>query len=250
MLGAPVLAASAALRSGAGWVQVAVDRTLLPSALSVTPELVGLSLSATPASLRELRAAAERADSVVVGPGMGLSTVARRRLEGVLKCARPTVVDADALTLLGSTKTAIRLPLRCVLTPHPGELPRLARHFSAPTAPLGADDDSRRAWATAAARGLSTVVVLKGARTIVTDGGRLYIEPTITSALAKAGTGDVLAGILGTLLMQMSDPFDAAVLAVSVHARCGVLAGERLGDRSTLALDVIGALPDALRERE
>ena len=262
MLGAGVLAGTAALRSGAGWVQLAMHRTLLGSALSVTPELVGLALGETAKEDSRLLAAAERATAIVVGPGMGVSPLARKRLVSLLKLGKPTVVDADAITMLGAMKKWPAMPSRCVITPHPVELARLTGHFGGGGGGLGiakgppvvfpASERGRIDWAGLAATKLGVVVVLKGAGTVVaengTAAGRLYVEPTITSALAKAGTGDVLAGILGTLMAQMDDTFSAAVLAVHLHARAGVLAGERLGVRSVLARDVITELGHAIRE--
>jgi NAD(P)H-hydrate epimerase len=93
-------------------------------------------------------------------------------------------------------------------------------------------------------------VVLKGHRTVVTDGSRVYVNDTGDSSLSKAGTGDVLSGILGTLLAQQMDRFEAACAAVWIHGKAGEIVGSRLGRRSVLAMDVINALPETLRAFE
>jgi NAD(P)H-hydrate epimerase len=92
--------------------------------------------------------------------------------------------------------------------------------------------------------------VLKGGRTVVTDGQRVYVNHTGDSSLSKAGTGDVLSGMIGTLLAQEMSGFDAACAAVYLHGRAGEIAGERLGRRCVLAHDVIDAIPQAVGEYE
>ena len=115
---------------------------------------------------------------------------------------------------------------------------------------MPADDEGRIDYAVAAAEAFGQVVVLKGGRTVVTDARRVYLNHTGDSSLSKAGTGDVLSGILGCLLGQKIDRFDAACLAVYLHGRAGELAGEKHGMRSVLARDVIDALPAAIAEYE
>lgn len=246
MLGAPVLAGTAAYRSGCGYVQVATDRRLLPAALSVTPELVGLSLD--PARDASLVAAAGLADALVVGPGMGTLPASRRRLRRLLRLDRPAVLDADALNLLAAGPRDVPLPTTAVLTPHPGEMARLARWMQLSDGDA-ATPAARRRLALRAAGRLGRVVVLKGAFTVVAappPEPRIYIEPSANTALSKAGTGDVLSGIIGSLLAQGMTAFDAAVLGVHVHALAGAIAREQFGERSPLARDIIAAIPQAL----
>jgi ADP-dependent NAD(P)H-hydrate dehydratase len=242
MLGAPVLAGTSALRSGAGLVQVAMHSHLLPAALSVTPELVGLSLS--PANDERLVLAGRKADVLVLGPGMGTGELSKRRLGALLPLGKPTVMDADAVNLYAGGLEA-ELPEVCVWTPHPGEMSRLAGRLGIVAGAIG--DRERIAQAVEAAGLLRGVVVLKGARTVVTDGQRVWVCGVADSSLAKAGTGDVLAGLLAALLAAGMGGFEAAALAVSLHARAGVAAGRRLGPRSVLARDVIDELPAQLR---
>ena len=244
MIGAPVMAGTAALRMGAGLVQLAVPRTILPAALSITPELIGLPLgkSATKDGLLE---AAQQADAIVIGPGLGQSPQVATRLASLVRLEKPMVIDADGLNLLASGK---RWPsyfkARAVLTPHPGEMARLGRLIGRTTVPK--EEEGRIDIATAAAKGFGQVIVLKGYRTVVTDGDRVYINDTGNSSLSKAGTGDVLSGIIGTLLAQEMNGFDAAVCGVWVHGKAGEIASERVGMRCVLAREVIDALPQAI----
>src|SRR3954470_23776267 len=124
MIGAPVLAGTAALRMGAGLVQIAVPRAILSTALSITPELIGLGLGKA-AGKDQLLDAAEKADTVIIGPGLGVTPEARDRLVRLVRLEMPMVIDADALTLLAKEK---RWPsffkASGVLTPHPGEMSR------------------------------------------------------------------------------------------------------------------------------
>jgi NAD(P)H-hydrate epimerase len=113
-----------------------------------------------------------------------------------------------------------------------------------------ADEQGRIELATEAANAFGQVVVLKGSRTVVTDGQRVYVNDTGDSSLSKAGTGDVLSGVVGTLLAQEMDRFEAATAAVWIHGRAGEIAGRRLGMRCVLAMEVIDALPQAIAEYE
>lgn len=249
MIGAPVLAGTAALRMGAGLVQIAVPRAILSACLSITPELIGLGLGKA-AGKDQLLAAGEMADAIVIGPGLGRTPETMGRLTRLIRLDKPMVIDADGLNLLSDQK---RWPgyfkAKAVLTPHPGEMSRLAKLMDrSPDMPE--DDDSRIDLALAGANAFGQIMVLKGHRTIVTDGRQVYVNETGDSSLSKAGSGDVLSGILGTLLAQGMDRFSAACLAVYLHGRAGELAGKRLGRRSVLARDVIDRLGDVIAQHE
>lgn len=248
MIGAPVLAGTSALRMGAGLVQLAVDRSILTAALSITPELIGLGLGRSKAQ-KDLLDAADSADAIVVGPGLGQSPHAMARLKALISLAKPLVVDADGLNLLAKQRQwPARFKARAVLTPHPGEMKRLAKLLYRKEVPT--DDDGRIDIATAAANSFKQVIVLKGTRTVVTDGKQVYLNRTGDSSLSKAGTGDVLSGIIATLLAQQMDRFEAACCGVWIHGKAGEFAGQRLGLRCVLARDVIDALPKAIAEYE
>jgi ADP-dependent NAD(P)H-hydrate dehydratase len=258
MIGAPVLAGTASLRMGAGLVQLAVPRAILPACLSITPELIGLPLGV--GNLKQLIEAAQLADAVVIGPGMGTKPDARRRLLQLIRLDKPMVIDADALNLLAAgNRWPGNFKATAVLTPHPGEMKRLSKLLAANDPALRgrlglnavpSDDQSRIDLATRAARSFGQLIVLKGHRTIVAEGEKFYVNRTGDSSLSKAGTGDVLSGIIGTLLAQGMERFGAACAGVWIHGRAGELAGQKLGRRSVLARDVTDALPAAIREYE
>ncbi|MDH7638542.1 NAD(P)H-hydrate dehydratase [Sphingomonas oryzagri] len=222
MPGASLLASLSAQRAGAGYV-----------------ELLGAEGEAPPHALvrRAWNDAAltdKRIGAVVIGPGLGMGEEARRRLDLVLAGDRPLVLDADALTMLAKDGLG-RLKGRAapvVLTPHGGEYARLF-----PDAQGTALDK-----ALAGARAAGAILLLKGACTVVAHpDGRAAIGAPAPAWLASAGTGDVLAGILGTMLAQMDDPFAAAQAAVWLHSEAGRRAGPAL-----IADDLIAELPGAI----
>lgn len=235
MFGAAVLAGTAALRAGSGLVQIAVPEPVLPHAIGITPELIGLALRSS--NDAALLAAAESADAMVIGPGMGVSAASRRRLLKLIALRKPAVIDADALNLLAGERIwPKRFFADAVLTPHPGEMKRLAaRHLA------GNAIDNVESAARAAGR-FGGVLLLKGHRTIVTDGRRAYVNRTGDSSLSKAGAGDVLAGLIGSLIGQGMSVFDAASAGARIHGAAGEMAGRALGRRSVLARDVIAHL--------
>lgn len=248
MIGAPVMAGTSALRMGAGLVQIAVPRSILSTVLSITPELIGLGLGKS-VGKDQLLQDAEKADAIVLGPGLGRTPEAESRVTRLVRLEKPMVVDADALNILAAGK---RWPsyfhARAVLTPHPGEMSRLGKLFGRTEVP--ADEAGRIDIAMQAARAFGQTVALKGNGTVVTDGERVYVNTTGDSSLSKAGTGDVLSGIVGTLLAQEMSPFDAATAAVWLHGRAGEIAGKHFGLRCVLARNVIDSLPEAIREYE
>jgi NAD(P)H-hydrate epimerase len=247
MIGAPVLAGTSALRMGSGLVQIAVPRAILHAALSITPELIGLGLGMK--VTRDLLDAIDSADAVALGPGMGKSPAARERVRRIIRIDKPMVIDADALNILASQKRWPRdFHARAILTPHPGEMKRLAKLFNRIDVP--ADDDSRIDIAIKAATTFDQLIVLKGHRTVVTDGTRVYVNRTGDSSLSKAGSGDVLSGIIASLLGQSMERFDAACAGVYLHGKAGELAGKKLGRRCALAREIIDALPEAIAHYE
>jgi len=249
MIGAPVLAGTAALRLGAGLVEIAVPRPILAACLSITPELIGIALDGrgSAADKQRLARAAEKADAVVVGPGLGQSPPTMGRVRQLLRVPKPMVVDADGLNLLASLNAWPKdIKARAVLTPHPGEMERLGKLIGREQVPE--DEAGRIELVGEAARAFGQVIVLKGHRTVVSDGERVYVNDTGDSTLSKAGSGDVLSGMLGCLLGQAMEPFEAAMAAVHLHGRCGEIAGRQWGRRYPLARDVIAALPEGMGE--
>jgi hydroxyethylthiazole kinase-like uncharacterized protein yjeF len=247
MIGAPVMAGTAALRMGAGLVQIAVPKSILVTALSITPELIGLAL--TPSSKKSLLNAAQKSQCIVIGPGMGQSRAARDRVMQIVRLKQLMVVDADALNLISKLDAwPSFFKAEAVLTPHPGEMLRLAKLFGESSVPT--DEEGRVQIAVKAARAFKQVVVLKGTNTVVTDGERIYLNQTGDSSLAKAGTGDVLSGMIATLLAQKLERFEAACLGVHLHGLAGERAGKKIGKRSVLAHEVMEAISEVLLEDE
>ena len=212
--GAAALAARAAVRSGAGLVLLGVPEPVYtieavkldePVVFPLAAEGDGLSPAAVPEILRRLAGC----DACLVGPGLGRSPGVRAVTEAVLREARcPVVLDADGLNVLEGAADALkerRAPT--VLTPHDGEFRRLG----------GAVGPDRMASAAALAQTLWAVVLLKGHRTVVTDGTRGYENRTGNPGMATGGSGDVLAGLLVSLLGQGLPPLEAAACAAWVH---------------------------------
>ncbi len=252
MAGAPMLAARAAARCGAGMVVAALPADLAHAQAGsevVVRALPGedgaLEVDAARLALRETG----RFRAVVLGPGLGRATgsdVAAARI--VAECSVPIVVDADALNVLADDASALAVRRTAglapaVLTPHEGEYARLAATVLGNTR-LPIDD--RVAAARDLAAALGVVVLLKGPGTVIADSnGRVVINAVGGAELASAGTGDVLAGVIGACLAAGLDPFEAAWSAAWLHGRAAELA--KLED-STLASDVVNALPLAWAE--
>jgi ADP-dependent NAD(P)H-hydrate dehydratase len=251
MSGAAILCASAALRGGAGLVRVALAEGILPIVAGANPCYMTVGLPQDPhgrlksEGKAELLGLVSESTVAVLGPGLGRSPDLTRLLVAVLEeTATPLVLDADALNNL--VDHAADLGHRAgpvILTPHPGEFGRLIGHSAAE---VQAD---RRAQALAFARQAQVVLVLKGQATLVTDGTRLYTNTTGNPGMATGGTGDVLGGLIGALLAQRLDPFDAAQLGVYLHGLAGDLVAEQLGEVSLIASDLVEALPRAFRAR-
>lgn len=233
--GAVLLAAEAALRCGAGLVSLASRVEHLAAALARLPEVMSLGVH----SANQLMAPIERASVLVVGPGLGQAAWGRSLLSAVASSRLPQVWDADALNLLAAAPMA--LPAGSVITPHPGEAARL----------LGVSTEAVQADRPGAARKLArkyaAVCVLKGAGSLVADpAGRLALCKRGHPAMAGAGLGDVLSGVVGALIAQHMPAWEAASLAVWLHA----CAGERLGDqgRGLAAHDLLPSIRQLLEE--
>lgn len=240
--GAALLSARGALRSGAGLVTVC---TFPEAAVALDARVLEeMTHRIDPANVEtSLDEALGSADSVVVGPGLGLGPDARRAVEHVVFASGVTkVVDADALTLLAGRLGDLRSAAgRIVLTPHPGEMARL---LGSTTAEVEAD----RFAAVARAVSLSgAVVLLKGARTLVgAPGVQTVANPSGTPALATAGSGDVLAGVVAALTVGL-EPFHAACAAAYTHGMSGEQwASARGQDRGLLAHEIADGVPAVL----
>ena len=244
--GAAYLAATAAARTGAGLVKLLVANTIYPILAAKCTEVMATPVQEVApgavghAAYDSIVRQMSSAEVGVVGPGLGRdSSTWRLVLDLALHAKCPLVIDADGLNALAdSPRSKGKLAKNRVLTPHPGELARLTGKT---VETLEAD---RQASARKAAREWGAVVVLKGARTVVAHpDGRISEDPHEVPALATGGTGDVLAGIIGGLIAQGSDPFSAAVTGVYIHAAAGRRISQRLGDSGLLASDLLMEIP-------
>jgi NAD(P)H-hydrate epimerase len=249
LTGAVQMSSRAAIRAGAGYARVAVPADLEPIFEAGQPEVMSAGCPGgdgflAPASSKAALRAFERAAAGVLGPGLGrdpASVELARELIGAIEA--PLVLDADGLNAFaGLLELIAARDAPTILTPHAGELGRL----------LEVDPEEISAHRLAAARSAAAaaraVVVLKGDDTIVTDGDRVAVNVVSAPALATAGTGDVLSGIVAALLARGLEPFAAACAAVLAHARAGNDAAERIGAaESTIATDVIDSIPAGLR---
>jgi len=253
--GAALLTGLGAIRAGVGVACLATPEAVGTRLMGLVPELTSMLLSeeapgmTAPGGWRRLAAEAPAYDALVVGPGLGRQPATLRRARSFIgELRHPAVIDADGLVALAEVQRwwqAIRTAL--VLTPHAGEFARLMR---APGGESLADDDAQRADAAgeAAAR-WSQVVVLKGAHTVIASpSGDILRSDIATPALATAGSGDVLAGVIGAFLAAGLDPFTAAGCGVAVHGAAGLLAEDRIGQSGVVARDIANLLPTAIQQ--
>jgi len=250
MSGAAALAGRAALRAGAGLVRVATPKSVLPIVASIEPSFTTIALSEdslgriSAKAINPVLEAAGENDCLAFGPGLGISGALRSLLEALLEQDRlRLIIDADGLNNLAGIKDwPTGLKANLILTPHPGEMKRLWSALL--REPLPPD---RQQQAVQLAQQTKTIVVLKGAGTVVTEGEKVYINKTGNPGMATAGSGDVLTGIITALAGQGLNNFDAAVLGVYTHGLAGDIAAENLGQTSLIATDIIDALPEALK---
>ena len=244
--GAAVLAARAGQRMGAGYTEVVTAREAVDVVRMASPSLVVRSLEGW--SPKDLPASRDgRPCAVCVGPGFVGDERDADLVARVLKRAFcPVLVDGGGLAGLGLPKALGQLARRAerglatVVTPHGGEAARLA-------GVLGLAEKDPGQLASDLSGALHAIVVLKGPDTYVADGPHVRAMREGTPALAKAGTGDVLAGMIAALLAQGIEPIDAALLGAQLHARAGAAAAARLTDIAVAAEDVVEAIPEVLR---
>ncbi|WP_248745292.1 NAD(P)H-hydrate dehydratase [Pseudomonas sp. MWU12-2037] len=234
--GAILLAAEMALRGGAGLVSLATRPEHVAASLARLPEVMALGIE----SANQLMTVLAQAGVLVVGPGLGQSAWSRSLLSLAANAGLPQVWDADALNLLATG--SFTLPADSVITPHPGEAARL---LGISTAAVQAD---RPAAALRLARRYQAVCVLKGAGSLIAaPDGRLSICERGHPAMATAGLGDVLSGLLGALRAQGLPAYDATCLAVWLHASAGEQSGKN--GRGLAASDLIPVIRQLLEEQ-
>ena len=248
--GAAILAARAAVRSGAGLVTVGVPEPIVQTVDlgSIESMTLGLPAGAAGASgqigdeaVLAVLDALEGKAVLALGPGLGQESETQAAIRRIaLDCPLPVVIDADGLNAFaGHAGELAARRVETILTPHPGELGRL---LGVSTAQIQED---RVAAARGAAEETGAIVVLKGHLSLIASGTAVFVNPTGNPGMATGGTGDVLTGLIAGLIAQGLDALDATVLAVYLHGLAGDLAAERLGEIALAAGDLVEMLPAA-----
>lgn len=242
--GAAALAALGALRTGAGLVYLGVPESiyeieavkLLEPIVLPFPDTNGM-FSAE--SIEKAAALLPKMDAVLIGPGLGQSEGTSEFVRFVLKnAACPVVLDADGINVISAHKNILReRTASTILTPHDGEFARIG----------GILADDRCQCAASIAQELNSIILLKGHRTVITDGESCYINQTGNPGMATGGSGDVLAGIIVSLLGQGIAPLQAAAAGAWLHGRAGDICAQEIGQYGMLPQDMIHVLPRLLR---
>ncbi len=246
-IGASYLSSISALKIGAGYVTLACPSEIIPIIAPQAPEIVFYPLVSNSSGSISADNVIKNIQSYnVVSIGCGLTDCIDTKcflfsVLNKLSKVQKVVLDADAINILSNHKGEISLK-NTILTPHPGELAALLN--------VSVDEiiNNREKYARITSQTYECITVLKGHETIVTNGLKLYVNTTGSSALAKAGSGDVLTGMIAGLLAQKVPPLTAAVLGVYLHGRAGDIAASSLTKYSVLASDIIKFLPNAIKE--
>lgn len=248
MAGAAIMAGKAALRCGIGLLKIAVPKSIYPVCATNILESVYYPLEETSNGVISskntdfLLEMCEKSSAVVIGCGLSVCDDTKNLVQSVItNCKKPLVIDADALNCICNKPEILKnLKAPAIITPHPGEMARLLH--STPKAV----NSNRENTAIDFAKKFGVVTVLKGAGTIIASpDGEVYINHTGNSGMATGGSGDVLSGIIGSLLAQGAAPINAAAAGVFLHGTIGDLAAEKLGKISMLPTDMIDMIPTA-----
>jgi ADP-dependent NAD(P)H-hydrate dehydratase / NAD(P)H-hydrate epimerase len=242
-MGAAILSAKAIMRAGAGLLTTHVPRCGYEIVQTAIPE----SMVSVDADENHFSSVPELSnfDSIGIGPGLGQSQESKRALQELLqKYNRPIVLDADALNMLAGDESMLQfIPANSILTPHPVEFARLVGTWK--------NDFERLALQKAFAKKTNSIIVLKGAHTsIASSEGNVYFNTSGNPGMATAGSGDVLTGILTSLLAQGYDPLKASLVGVYLHGLAGDLAAKSKCEQSLIASDLIDFLSQAYREMQ
>lgn len=250
MVGAAIMAGKAALRCGLGLLKTALPKSIYPIAAGAIFESVFFPLEETSDgkisknNIDFLLCEAEKSSAVLIGCGLSVCDDSEELVNSFIEnCSKPLVLDADALNCVAKNPDILKkAKAPIIITPHPGEMARLVK-----STPKGVNEN-RAEIATDFAKEYGVVTVLKGAGTIIASPeGRMMINRTGNSGMATGGSGDVLAGMTGSLLAQGANPFAAAAAAVYLHGLAGDIAAEKLGRISMLPTDLINEIPHAYK---
>ena len=249
MTGAPFLSSSSALRTGSGLVY-----TMVPKCISEIMQIKSVEAIVKPfedngdgfskSSIKEILDYSKTLDVIALGPGLGIDQDRIELVSQILQKADcPIVLDADAINCIGENKEVLisRRP-RTVLTPHMGEFSRL----------IGVDIETiksnREKYSMEFSKIYGVVLVLKGNKTIVCDGDNIYINSTGNAGMATAGSGDVLTGMIASLIGQGIECFKAAKLGVYLHGLAGDIVKEEKGEYGMIASDIVSSIPFAIKK--
>lgn len=250
MSGAAALAGRAALRSGSGLVRVATAAGALPAVAAIEPCYTTIPLAEDNTgriageAIHTILDTIAQNDAIAIGPGLGQSAGLRSIVETLIRQdGLRLLIDGDGLNNLAKLGNWPNLrQADIVLTPHPGEMQRLWSGLFREPLPQG-----RQEAATRLARRTGSVVALKGAGTVVTDGQRLYVNTTGNPGMGTAGAGDVLTGATVALMGQGLDSLEATILGVYIHGLAGDIAAQAEGQIGLIATDIAAALPQAFQ---
>jgi len=256
MTGAAYLCSKAALRSGSGIVTLAIPESLNPVMETKLTCVMTYPLPETKASTlsnkgrKEILKLCESHDVVALGPGLSQQPETRELILWLIKnIDSAMVIDADGLNALANNVTVLhKIKQNVVLTPHPGEMSRLTGLRSAKDVQkerLNTASQFVKSIQKKSRDEKKIVLVLKGDKTIVADYEKVYVNRTGNPGMATAGVGDVLTGIIVSLIGQGFDVFDASHLGVYIHGLAGDIAAKKKGEQSMIASDIIDCLPDA-----
>jgi len=250
LTGAVCLSGLAALRSGCGLATIGIPESLNQIIEIKLTEVMSFSLPETKEHTFSASALTKtqkfikgKADGVVIGPGISLKTETQQFVKKIIQITeKPLVIDADAIKIISSDISILKKKKTpAILTPHPGEMGYLIKK---PTSEIQKD---RVNCAKKFASEFGVIVILKGYKTIITDGKNIHINLTGNSGMATAGSGDVLSGIIGSFLVQGIDPFQSAKLGVHIHGLAGDLAAKEIGETSLIASDLIEYFPHVFK---
>lgn len=246
--GAAILSSLSALKIGAGYVTLATVEDAANIIHSFSPDIPTIELKQTESgtissdNTNSVIGLSKNFDVISIGSGLGRNEeTARFATEFIKENQKPIVIDADGLNSLSEIGIE-KIGGNSVITPHPKELSRL---IDVPVEIILSD---RKYYAVETAKSLETIVVLKGHNTVVTDGKSVYINESGCSALAKAGSGDILTGMITGLMSQNTNPLFATILGVYLHGLTGDIAAESLTEYSVLASDLLNFIPNAIKK--
>ena len=244
--GAPALVAFGALRAGVDLVYVAAPEKTAYAISSVSPDLITVKLEGANLSLdhvNQIRDYFKKTTTTVIGPGLGLDEDTGRAVEGIVTAAeelgKPLLLDADGLKAFSGFQRQLRVPV--VLTPHAGEFQALTGKE------LPSDLSERVERVRKLAERLNAVVLLKGHTDIVSDGERVKLNFTGNPGMTVGGTGDVLSGVVGALLAQNADPFEAAVAGAFINGAAGDFVKSEKGYHM-VATDLLDWIPRVMND--